>query len=376
MDKKRQKQRELSSSVKKHWVRLTRLCNNRCIFCLDKEPQNGTVVSLIQIKERFSEGLKSGAAQVILSGGEATLHPRFLEIVRLAKKMGYKKVQVITNGRMFSYKKFLEEAIEAGVDEITFSIHGHTGPLHDSQTGIKGSFDQALRGLKNALAVPDLIVNQDIVINKMNVGQLKEIMDFFIGLGVREFDLLQIIPFGRAWDNRKKVFYDIEKELSNLRQVFELGRRKDVFVWTNRFPAKYLEGYEELIQNPKKIFDEVKGGRKMFEEFWRTGKKPYCRPQRCSYCFLEKFCADLFQFRQTGFIQSENMPSCLTGARNKRQLKWKRANIEKFTDFFISERYFVRGISCQKCQVRDCRGADINFIRRNGFNKLKPVKNG
>lgn len=376
MDKKRQKQRELSSSVKKHWVRLTRLCNNRCIFCLDKEPQNGTVIPFIQIKNRFSEGLKSGATQVILSGGEATLHPKFLEIVRLAKKMGYQRVQVITNGRMFSYENFLEEAVRVGVDEMTFSIHGHTAKLHDAQTGIKGSFDQVLRGLKNALAVPGLIVNQDIVINKMNVGQLKEIMDFFIDLGVREFDLLQIIPFGRAWDNRKKLFYDIEEELSNLQRVFKLAGRKDIFVWTNRFPAKYLEGYEELIQNPKKILDEVKGGQKMFEDFWKKGKKPYCHPQRCSYCFLEKFCTDLLQFRQAGFIRSENMPPCLSGTRARRQLKWLEADIEKFSDFFISERYFVKGRACQKCRLRDCRGADINFIRHNGFKKLKPIQNG
>lgn len=378
MDKKRQKQRELSSSVKKHWVRLTRLCNNQCVFCLDKEPQNGTVVPFDKIKKHFIEGLKEGCGQVILSGGEATLHPRFLDLVKLAKKIGYKKIQVISNGRMFSYGNFLDEAVGAGVDEITFSIHGHTAKLHDAQTGIKGSFEQALAGLKNALATPDLIVNQDIVINKMNVGQLREIMDFFIDLGVREFDLLQIIPFGRAWDNRKKLFYDIEKELPNLQRAFELSKRENLFIWTNRFPARYLDGREWLIQNPKKILDEVRGRRGLFDNYLKTGIMPDCYFERCRFCFLENFCRDLVKYKNNGCLQSISSPYCL-GSQKKEKIEIlkcdKHSNIDVFVGFFISHRYFLKGGRCFICRnKKKCRGAHIDVLRRRGFDVLKPIK--
>lgn len=371
--KKRFEQRNKASSVKKHWVRLTRLCNNRCIFCLDKEPQNGTVIPFSEIKKRFKEGLKEGSTQVILSGGEATLHPKFLEIVKMGKKMGYKKIQVITNGRMFSYKDFLNETVKAGVDEITFSIHGHNAALNDALTGVKGSFDQSLRGLKNALSVPGLIVNQDIVINKMNAGHLREILDFFIGLGVREFDLLQIIPFGRAWDNRKKLFYDIEKELPNLRKAFELSKRKDIFIWTNRFPAKYLAGYEELIQNPKKIYDEVRGRRELFNDFLKKGKMMECYPERCRFCFLFEFCRDLREFKKKGILRNKPLPSCLSKKQTPvHSLVYdKRSNIDDFAEFFINYRYFIKGPNCSACgSNKKCQGADVNLIRSKGFKIL------
>jgi len=378
MDKTKQQEREKSSLVKKHWVRLTRACNNKCIFCLDKEPQNGSVLTMKQIKKDFSDGLKKGCQQVILSGGEATIHPSFLEIVALAKKMGYKKIQVITNGRMFSYKKFLEAAVDAGVNEITFSLHGHNSALHDLQTGIAGSFNQATKGLVNALKNPRLIVNIDIVINKNNYKQLANVMKFYIELGVGEFDLLQIIPFGRAWDNRKNIFYNIEQAMPYLKKAFVLSKKENLFIWTNRFPAQYLEKFEWLIQNPKKIIDEVRGRQKLFSDYLKTGKMLECYPKRCHLCFLESFCRDLTVFRKKKQLQSKNSPRCFVdqGKKTAEILNYdKNVNINVFADFYIKYRYFVKSKRCFACREnKHCQGAHINIIRQKGFKILKPIK--
>lgn len=378
MNRAKLRAREESSSVKKHWVRLTRACNNRCVFCLDKEPQDGSVLTLKQIRKSFSEGLKSGCRQVILSGGEATIHPEFFKIVALAKKMGYKKIQVISNGRMFAYEKFLQTAVKAGVNEITFSLHGHNAALHDSQTGIKGSFNQAFAGLVNALKRPDLIVNIDIVINKKNYKQLADIMKFFIALGVHEFDLLQIIPFGRAWDNRQNIFYNVKRAMPALKKAFVLSKNKNLFIWTNRFPAQYLEGMEWLIQNPKKILDEVRGRRELFEEYFKTGKMLECWPERCDFCFLRDFCADLRTFKIEGRLEGKSAPQCLKN-REKEPVKileyGKGADINDFADFYINRRYFVKSRRCSACKMTKlCQGAHINIIRQNGFKILRPVK--
>lgn len=370
-------QREKASSSKKHWVRLTRACNNRCIFCLDKEPQDGSVLPLAQIKKYLGEGLKNGCRQVVLSGGEATIHPEFINIVALAKKTGYNKIQVISNGRMFAYGKFLQEAVKAGLNEITFSMHGHNAALHDSQTGIRGSFKQALAGLGNALKQPGLIVNIDTVINKQNYKQLADIIKFFTALGVHEFDLLQIIPFGRAWDNRDKLFYDVEQAAPHLKEAFELSKNEDSFIWTNRFPARYLEGYEELIQNPKKILDEVRGRRKLFADYLESGKAPDCYPAKCQFCFLEDFCRDLRELKTKGRLESQRPPLCLPAKKEPaRKLSLnKNTDINDFAEFFINSRYFVKGSACSGCSGGEkCQGAHINIIRQKGFKILKPLR--
>lgn len=372
--------REKVSIEKRHWLRLTRTCNNHCVFCLDKEAQNGSCISLGEIKKDLIKGRKEKARRAVLSGGEPTLHPRFLEIVKIAKDLGYLHIQVITNGRMFVYRDFLELAVNAGLNETTFSIHGHNEELHDRQTMVKGSFKQSLTGLKNALKIPNLIVNLDIVINKFNVRYLPDILGFFIDLKVSEFDLLQVVPFGMAWHNKERLFYNIDESLINLRRAFQLSKNKKLHLWTNRFPIKYLEGFEELIQHPVKLYDEIRGRKEVFERFLDNGKVMECAGKRCRYCFLEDFCKDLIELKRKGRLISKGSPFCLNG--NKRslyidsckeyilKLKGRKISISNFLDFYINHRYFIKGLSCNNCRFnKDCQGMHINYVRKFGFKR-------
>lgn len=374
-------QRELTAQTKRHWVRLTRACNNHCIFCLDKEAQDGTYFSLEEITVDLNKGRKSGIKRVVLSGGEPAIHPQFLDIVRIARKSGYEHIQVITNGRMFAYPEFLRQAVKNGLLEITFSMHGHTSKLHDRQTQIPGSFRQSLTGLINALKIKNLIISVDVVINKINVKHLADILKFFINLGVYEFDLLQIIPFGRAWDNRDKVFYNLDKYHTHLKQAFQLSKNPNLHIWTNRFPPKYLEGFEDLIQHPVKLYDEIGGRRDMFDEFLNNGKKLDCRGERCSYCFLENLCRDLAELKEKGKLVSHDYPPCLKeskGSRGPKEyaeyiLKENNNDIFKFLSFYIKHRYSIKGIRCERCKFNDrCAGIQCDYIRKHGFQTLKP----
>lgn len=73
-------------------------------------------------------------------------------------------------------------------------------------------------------------------------------------LDVYEFDILQIIPFGRGFhENREVLFYNIGDNLLPLHQTWKLSKIPGVHMWTNRFPAEAFEGFEDLIQDPRKI---------------------------------------------------------------------------------------------------------------------------
>jgi MoaA/NifB/PqqE/SkfB family radical SAM enzyme len=286
---------EEAAHEKRNWVRLTYDCNNHCIFCLDSLAHNGTVRSAMDVKVQIVEGRKKGATRLILSGGEPTIHPLFLEFVKLGRLAGYRRIQTVTNGRMFAYPEFLNTAADNGLDEITFSLHGHTAKLHDALVGTPGAFEQEVAGLRAALDSGRFIVNVDIVINKMNVKHLPEMLETFIGWGVREFDLLQVIPFGTAWGKAKDaLFYDLEGHEEPLRRAFEYSRRPDLHIWLNRFPPPFAEGFEELIQDPYKLNDEVRGRREEFDRYLSHGTKLDCRePDRCRHCYLEGLCDGL-----------------------------------------------------------------------------------
>jgi len=376
----RLKQRNKAATKKHYWLRLTNACNNNCIFCLDKQNQNGTVRSLGEIKEEMRQGRREKAVKLILSGGDPTLHPQFLQIIKMGKDMGYHEIQAVSNGRMFYYKDFLKKAVENGLTETTFSIHGHTKKLYEKQSQIKNSFEQALGGLINALGYPNLIVNIDIVINKINYKYLEEILRFFIKLGVTEFDLLQVMPFGSAWINRKEVLYDIKKALPYLKKAFSLQKEfSHIYLWTNRFPPQFLEGFEELIQHPVKLYDEARGRKEMFNDFLEKDILMRCYGQRCKYCFIKNFCQDLIYLKKNKKIKSKRFAYCLRKKYPFKEKEYKvkgKIDINDFLAFYIENRYFVKSLRCKNCKYNKiCDGVPINLIREKGFKILYKFKN-
>jgi MoaA/NifB/PqqE/SkfB family radical SAM enzyme len=143
---------EDAAHEKRNWVRLSYDCNNHCTFCLDSERARRDDAQQPGHQGPDHRGPKEGRERLILSGGEPTMHPNFLDFVKLGKRAGYPKVQTVTNGRMFKYPEFLSTAAKNGLDEITFSLHGHTAKLHDALVGTPGAFVDETAGLKAALA--------------------------------------------------------------------------------------------------------------------------------------------------------------------------------------------------------------------------------
>jgi MoaA/NifB/PqqE/SkfB family radical SAM enzyme len=362
---------------KKHWVRITRACNNRCLFCLDRENQNGSIFPVEMIVADLKKGLSGGAKRAVLSGGDPTVHPQLCEIIAKAKSLGYEHVQIITNGRMLAYEKFAKDLKKAGLDEVTLSLHSHIEEDFESMSGIKGSYHQALAGLLNAKK-QGFIVNVDIVINKINYQTLKETIQFYIRLGVSEFDLLYPIPFGDAWKNRSELFFDPEKTHNYLRDAFGLSKNKNLFIWTNRLPAQYLEGFEDLIQNPVKINDEVKGMHFGLARLVERGIPMSCKGERCRYCFMSGFCADLDLLLAKKSLPGRADPPCCGSVMKGRKptpvfRMDKDFTLESFTHFFIGNRYFVKSLRCRECRYFEtCDGAWIGDVRKNGFSILKP----
>lgn len=290
---------EQAAHEKRNWVRLTYRCNDRCVFCLDAHTHDGTDREREAIKTQILDGRAKGATRLILSGGEPTIHPNYVDFIRLGRAAGYPKIQTVTNGRLFAYPEFLARCLDAGLDEITFSIHGSNPRIHDALVGSPGAFEQETQGLRNALADGRPIVNIDVCVNRGNVKDLPNILETFVAQGVREFDLLHVIPFGRAYtEGKETLFYDLEEMRPYLLEAFAYANEPDMHIWLNRFPPQHLEGFEALIQDPYKLQDEVRGRKEEYALLLEEGVPLDCRsPDRCRHCYLEPLCDTLDDVR-------------------------------------------------------------------------------
>lgn len=420
-----QEQKDKAAMEKRKHVRIVSMCNNNCIFCLAGDKRKKKFMRSIEdLKKELVEGLNHGCTRLILSGGEPTINKNIASIAKFAKELGYEKIQVISNGRMFAYNKFAKDLTEAGVDEVTFSIHSHLPEVHDYLTGVKGSFEQSIKGLKNVLSL-NKIVSVDIVLNKLNIEKIKETLEFFNNIGAKEFDLLMVTPFGYAFDNKEELFFDLEKEMPHLRKAFDYAKEACLVLWTNRLPAKYLEGYEHLIQDSFKINDEVEGRKKLFSDFVEHSIKPSCMDERCGLCYMNSYCSTLAKTKEkNSFEENEketdfslaapegsvsdykkispspekikeiiskkpeikimNLPKCLVGekntivknnwASNSELFAGGKLNLEKFTKEFIRN-YKVKALKCRECKFNnECEGIFQHYIKIYGFKILKPIK--
>lgn len=402
------------------WVRISSSCNNRCVFCLDSNAHDWTFVEENLVKKQIKDWFKEwNDNRIIISGWEASINPKFSEYIKHAREIWYNRIQTVTNWNMFANEDFCKKVFDAWLEEVTFSFHWHNETLHDYLVSTPWAFKKSLKWLiyikKN---FPKVILNIDIVVNKINIKFLPEIIKFFIKLWIYEFDILQIIPFWRWFtENKNKLFYSLEENISYLQETWELSKIPWMYMWTNRFPVEAFDWYEDLIQDPRKIKWEIFWEwEAKFIDFYNSlwEKKLDCfKKWACEYCFLNQYCNDFlkdinlkkiefqkkyeiisweesveevykkywenkedfinFFKKHNNFI---NIPVCLNWTwifQTYNDLKEKNT-LEDYTKKYIKNLYRRKSLKCKKCKYyNECKWIHINFIRAYSFDILNPI---
>ncbi|MDD2753122.1 MAG: radical SAM protein [Candidatus Portnoybacteria bacterium] len=132
-------------------------CNNKCLMCTNPDRPwpawdgsfDYSFEAIIGRLEKNRKKIKA-AESIYLTGGEPTLHPRFLDIFRyLAKTFPAQRIKLLTNGRRFIYRDFAEKFLAVTNNlEIDMSLCGPESAVHDGVTRAAGSFEQAAKGLR------------------------------------------------------------------------------------------------------------------------------------------------------------------------------------------------------------------------------------
>lgn len=112
-----------SRVMKKLRVSLLDACNFRCIYCMPENATFKTPKERLAVSElgKIVKNLVSlGIDEVRLTGGEPTLSPDFMNIVRELSTLNLSKLSITTNGLNIS--KYFSELKNAGVNSINFSL--------------------------------------------------------------------------------------------------------------------------------------------------------------------------------------------------------------------------------------------------------------
>ena len=315
----------------KKWISITGLCNNNCLFCLDGNRSDKFHKDKDKIIGMIIDAKKKGYTKLVLSGGDPTINPNLINFVRLAKRLKFSKIQVITNGRMFSNKEFTQKIISAGLDEVTFSIHGHTQEIHDYLTRVNGSFDQLIKGIKNVQELKkEVVINTDTCVTEKNYMYLVEIVEFIVSsLKINEINLMSLVPEGNSWKNKDSIMCSFDVVSPYIKKVIDLSLKKKVVLWLSRFPEEYLEGYESFIEDPCKRVDDVEAR----IDFLKDTINPSCRGDKCFYCILNKLCHKFVKINSVRSSEKSNQKK-----RFDTEVVLKRNNYKNLKDLVSSHK--------------------------------------
>ncbi|HAN31674.1 MAG TPA: hypothetical protein DCQ06_08770 [Myxococcales bacterium] len=204
-------------------------CNSRCKYCTQLDyraiPQADKLdLTTEQIRERIRYAADNGYSQLGFSGGEPTIRGDFISLIQYAQQFEFERIGVTSNGRMFSYRKFTEEALTAGLDGFTFSLHGPTPKIHDRITKSPGSLEQALDGLSNIQSVcrkhnirAHLMNNQIILPD--NVGMIREMVELLAPLGIGLFMIQPFIPQRSNSDDLGRFYVPYEEIVASVERA-------------------------------------------------------------------------------------------------------------------------------------------------------------
>ncbi len=298
-------------------------CNNFCVFCVQGDKRERLPAKPIEeLKRSLSEGASAGSTGVVFTGGEPTLHKGLVELVVEAKKLGYRSIQVQSNGRSFCYDKYVSALIAAGVNEFGPSLHGSRPEIHDYLTGAPGSFLQTAAGIRNIKKHGARVITNSVV-TKANYRDLPTLAGLLVSLGVDQYQFAFMHITGHAGDNknwltaRKKVIEPwVKKGLDVARRA---GRR----AMTEAIPYCFMSGYEnhvaESVIPTTKIFD----AESVVEDYsYSRRKEGKIKGPRCGSCAYFEACEgpwreypEMFGWDEFEPVEARACDAALPGAR-------------------------------------------------------------
>ena len=139
----------MASSFFACWLTLNRACNLRCKWCYARETGFGKQdeMPLPLAKSIIDLCHEGGIPSIILIGGEPTVYPYVLDVIRYATEKGI-RTTLVTNGLLLADKERLARYLDAGLTKISLSLKAHNEESYRALTGADG-FSLALKAIEN-----------------------------------------------------------------------------------------------------------------------------------------------------------------------------------------------------------------------------------
>jgi len=281
-------------------LHLTYTCPERCVFCSEDHrmrkfkpfPVNWARAATV-LRTHASRGVTN----IHVTGGEPTIHPQFVEVLALAKKLGM-RTSVGTIGTMLAREDFAKRALPH-LDEGLFSLHGPNAEVHDALAGRPGSFDQVTRALTLAQKLkPGFGAYVNTVMTRKNIDCLPDTVALADSLGAQLIVISNTTPEGAALDS----YADLAVPQAKLAEILpQVPARAQTAVLRFFGVPMCLLGEHRMLSNdlhwdPRVTVEwAAEPGKVVFDDFynWKPDRKRTMLTP-CEQCELNQVCMGVY----------------------------------------------------------------------------------
>lgn len=260
-------------------------CNDNCMHCGVAEiMEEAVMMPLERVVQHLLRLYPLSGKRVMFGVSELTIRPDFLSIVRAAKKIGYKTVAVVSNGRRFSDPRFGEAALKAGMTHVLLSIYGPGARIHEGMTRTPGSFEQTVAGL-SWLLEHEVKVMTNSVVTLRNQDSLSELVAFLGDLGVRNSCLSFVQKIGNAKRFSAQLIPSWKEAVPAMEKAYRLGVERGMVMGLGGIPPCALPQYPEAFGVDDLTWIHNGEARDQIRE-----RSPYHYAIPCGDCALRPVC--------------------------------------------------------------------------------------
>lgn len=223
-------------------------CNLKCLHCGSDCKQEAAfrdmpIADFLKAIDSISTQLNPNKTIIVFTGGE----PLMRKDLELCGNELYKRGfpwGIVSNGYILTSER-LTSLLNAGLRSITISLDG-LQESHNWLRGNRNSFINAIEAIKLLPSKSDL--NYDVVTcaNQKNIGELIQLKEMLIQIGIKDWRIFTIFPIGRS-----KQYPELQLSSIQFKDVLDFIKdtRKENKINLSYGCEGFLGGYEGEVRD-------------------------------------------------------------------------------------------------------------------------------
>jgi MoaA/NifB/PqqE/SkfB family radical SAM enzyme len=172
---------------------LSDVCNFKCPYCRGLRQDCKGTIEFDKVKFVLDTWMKDGLKNVRFSGGEPTIYPYLIDLVKYCKENKVERIAISSNGSAST--NLYQELIDAGANDFSISLDACCASFADAMAGVSGKFQIISDNIKYLAARTYTTVG--VVLTEQNVDEVKNIIEYAHNLGVADIRIISAAQYNK-----------------------------------------------------------------------------------------------------------------------------------------------------------------------------------